>query len=95
MGIPAFDRASKRILARLGEDALLRGAPTLHRVNIERSVELVGDNGQVTVANHVATISNEDAPMVNDILVVAGVTYRLDVLLADNGYNKRFVLLVQ
>jgi hypothetical protein len=93
MAISAFSRAARSILNRLGEDALLRGAPTDGRVNVEHSVEMQGDNGEVVVAHAVATMLVSNAPKRGDALVVGGVAYVIDgPPFANNGYSLRVVL---
>lgn len=94
MAISALQRAARGVLNRLGEDALLRGAPTTGKVNVQRSVEIQGDTGEVVVVKAVATMLRENAPKRGDELVVAGETFRVDgPPFADNGYTVQVVLL--
>lgn len=89
-----FTRLTNRILANIGEDAVLRGETVTpaRKVNIEHGVELTGVYGEVTVLRSVATIANEHNPAVGNTLTVGSVNYKLDALLGDNGYSSRFVL---
>lgn len=96
--IPAFVRATKRVLRRLGEDALLRGVPC-GKVNVEHGVQFEGydgdrasSRGDVALQRDVATIDNIYLPRIGDLLVHPDGSYRLDALLEDNGQSRRFVL---
>ncbi|QRQ86253.1 hypothetical protein [Cupriavidus oxalaticus] len=88
-----------RILARLGEDAVLRGS-TPCRVNIERNVEVSGADGLVysrTVAtlqksfvarkgDTLALVDADGQPLPDHSFVVDGPAFE------DNGYTARYVL---
>lgn len=92
MSTRAFQRAADRILARLGEDAVLRGAVPC-RVHIEHGVEVVGEHAETTIARSVATIGKAVTPKIGDTLVVAGQSYVIDSPpMQDNGFNARFLL---
>ena len=92
MAISAFQRATKSILAHLGEDAFLRGSVPC-KANIERSVQITGDDGLV-YERDVATIGNDHAPVVGDTLTGHPFgNYKLDRKFADNGFSSRFILL--
>lgn len=92
MVLPVFQRATERLLARLGEEALLRGTVAC-RVHIEHGVEVQGTHGEVTVATAVATMFKALAPRQGDALVVGGTTYAVDSPpFADNGATVRVVL---
>lgn len=94
MSLPVFTRATRSVLARLGQDALLRGSATQFKVHIERRVEIVDANGDLTTADWTATFDVTENPAIDDVLVVAGEgTFRLEAELANNGYSRRFVLL--
>ena len=96
MGLGVFARASRRILDKLGEDASLRGAPA-GKVNLEHGVELnagmlgTADDNYV-LRYSIATISVEYAPRVGDTLVHPDGTFRLDRLVTDDGYLRRYVV---
>jgi hypothetical protein len=100
MPLAAFTRLTDRLLAHLGEQAILRGedADPPVRVNIEHGVELVGEYGEVTALRSAATISKQNAPRAGDTLDMidaAGTVvqrYVLDVKLNDSGYSERYVL---
>lgn len=71
-------------------------------MNIERGVQLTGldteyetarDTRNVVTTRDVATIAGSLSPKVGNTLTVAGVNYKLDVLLEDAGVFRRFVLL--
>lgn len=95
-----FARATKSILAVLGKDALLRGDPA-GKVNIEHGVEVFERNqdGEAVFSRSVATISSTYTPVNGDILQMLDddgapvePRYKLDRLLVDNGFTKRYVL---
>lgn len=88
----ALSRASKRILDRAGEDALLRGAATINKVHIAQDVDLVDAQGNMVVESYVGTISNEDAPVRGDTLVHPLGTFVLESAVDNNGFSSRFVL---
>jgi hypothetical protein len=92
MAISAFKRAAKRIHARLGEGALLRGASAGH-VIIERDVQFVGEHDQATFTRDCAHILAEYAPKTGDTLEHPDGTYKLDRYIDSNGESKRFVIL--
>jgi hypothetical protein len=77
----------------MGSVATLRGAPTQHSVDIERDVQYAGMDGELVVAQYVATFDASENAQVGDTFSDAGVNYKLDVLLDDDGYARRFVLL--
>ncbi|CAG2126909.1 hypothetical protein LMG31506_00233 [Cupriavidus yeoncheonensis] len=100
MALSAFQRLSDRILARLGEDAVLRNTVPC-RVNIEFNVEVVGTDGQMSFARAVATCQRSLRPQRNESLALvdaAGVpipdqAYLIDSpAFEDNGYTARYVL---
>lgn len=100
MPLPAFQRLTDRLLAHLGEAAVLRGEvvdpPRL--VNVEHGVELTGLYGEVTAIRTVATINNTETPKKGDTLDMVDASgavvesFKLDVMVSSNGYSTRFVL---
>lgn len=90
MGISAFQRMTKSVLALLGEDAFLRGTVPC-KVNIERSVQVTDDNGLV-YERDVATIDLTHNPQVGDALQHPAGNFVLDRRFQDNGYSARFIL---
>lgn len=92
MTLSVFDRAAKSVLSRLGEDALLRSAPTAHKVDIDRDMQVYDREGNVRVAEYVATIHREDAPEPGNTLVVGADSFVLETRLDDDGYVQRFIL---
>lgn len=100
-----FSRLTDRVLARLGRDAILRGAPAVPklRVAIEHGVEVQGTYGEAVSEKVIATMPKGAAPKVGDTLVIgdtvggvftAAEWYRIDSPpFADNGYSVRVVLL--
>lgn len=100
--IEAFKRVTSSVLARLGEDALLRGevVDPPRRVSMARNVEMYDRDGNVLYVEHVGTFSKLDAPAKGDTLVfidadgvpIPGESYVLDTLGDDNGYSVRFVM---
>lgn len=79
-----------RLLARLGQEALLRGLPT--RVIVEDGVAVTGEYGNVTGYRTFATIPAAMAPKVGDALVSGGKTYAVDGIDANDGYSISVVL---
>lgn len=97
--IPAFVRATKRVLGRLGEDSLLRGEPA-GKVNIEHGVQFEGYDGERATARgdvvgqlDVATILNIYNPKIGDLLQHPDGNYRLDLLIEDNGQSRRYIVM--
>lgn len=90
MGISAFQRMTKSVLALLGEDAFLRGTVPC-KVNIERSVQLTDENGLV-YERDVATIDNEHNPEAGNALQHPAGNFVLDRKFQDNGFSSRFIL---
>lgn len=89
-------RAMLRGLAKLGEPSSLDAVPC-GNVNLQRDVVLfagIGDdaNDNPVVRYDVAVIASEYEPRVGQTLVHPDGTYRLDRLVADNRYARRFIL---
>ena len=80
----------RRLFARLGQEALLRGLPT--EVILEHGIAVTGEYGQVTGYRSFATIPAEDAPKVGDALVVGVNTYAVDAIDANDGHTVSVVL---
>lgn len=101
-----FGRMAKGILTVLGEDALLRNAVPC-KINIEHGVQLTGMDGEsasyrgdLVVARDVATIEKQHDPKSGDRFRFepdsgphAGTTWRLEGLVEDNGYTRRYVVM--
>lgn len=90
---PAFRRATQAILRHLGGPGTLRGAATQHPVDIERDVQYAGLDGEIIVAKFVGTFDASENAQTNDVFSNGADTYRLDTLIDDDGYARRFVLL--
>lgn len=93
---PEVGFALRRGLKLKGEPASLRGAPAGH-VHVARDVNVFAGLGDVADDNPVvrfsiATISNEFAPKVGDLLEHPDGDWRLDRLYSDNGYTTAFVV---
>lgn len=86
----AFARMHRRLFARLGQEALLRGTPT--RVIVEHGVAVTGEYGQVSGYRSFATIPAADAPKVGDALVVGAKTYTVESIDANDGDTVAVVL---
>lgn len=88
----------ERLLARLGEQALLRaGEPCT--VNIEYGVVINYETGddkfalsEFAATVDVANIQNIHAPKPGDALTVGAKNYIIDAIAADNGFMSRCVL---
>ena len=89
--LDAFTRASKSILAVLGQDAFLRHETTAVKVNIEHGVQYVDDK-QLLVTRSIATIDNTANPRIDDHLAHPDGNFYLDGVYQRNGVNTRFVL---
>ena len=101
MALREFTRLTERLLARMGEEALLRGAVQC-RVHIEHGVEVQGSHGEVAFERVVATMLKSLDPRkgdtievgktVNDVWVPE-VTYTVDSPpFSDNGSSVRVVV---
>lgn len=92
-----FAQAAKDALALLGGGALLRGGVPC-QVNIERGVHLEGLDFNPTVERYttvtqdIASIESSLDPKVGDALTVNGAKYKLDALVVDSGFVRRFVV---
>lgn len=71
----------------------MRGFPTQYPVDIERDVQLGGLDGDVTIAQFVGTFDASENAQVGDVFSDGVDSYRLDTLVDDDGYARRFVLL--
>lgn len=96
MSLGFIARASTRVLAKFGKDALLRGAPAGKVVLMD---DLVNAPGRLDDANDnhvtsikVAVIASEFNPRVGDELVHPDGTYTLDRKVEDTGYVKHFIV---
>ncbi|MFZ9372245.1 MAG: hypothetical protein ACO25M_10280 [Limnohabitans sp.] len=87
---PALARATNRILARMGDDAVLRGTVDC-KAHIDRDVQMTDREGNMFVATFVATISKDHAPEPEDDLTVGSESFVLETLIDDNGYSARFI----
>lgn len=89
-------RAMRRGLAKLGEASLLDGVDC-GSVNLQRDTVLFAGIGDDANDNHVvrydlAAISTEHDPHVGQTLVHPDGTFRLDRLVDDNRFVRRFIL---
>lgn len=91
-------RMHSRLLARMGEPAVLRGSVDC-LANIEHGVVVnyeVGDakfiQSEYAATVDVANIQTEFNPTPGDTLLVGGTTYVIDVIASDNGYLTRCIL---
>lgn len=86
----AFTRMHTRLLARLGQEALLRGLPTT--VIVEHGVAVTGEYGQVTGYRSFATFPSAAAPKVGDAVVIDGQNHTVDGIESNDGYTVSCVL---
>lgn len=96
MTLGIFARAQERLLDKLGQEASLRGNPA-GKVQVEHDVELsAGDPGRsddnFVLRYSTATILSDYDPKVGDALVHPDGSFRLDRLVADTHYSRRFIL---
>ena len=89
MAHPAFVRAGAAALSILGQAATLNGA-NAGRVHVARGVRLVLEDVEVT--RDVATVGLPANPRQGMTLVHPDGTFKLDVLIGDNGVNRRYIL---
>lgn len=85
------------LLGALGKPSTLNGQPAL--INIEHGVQIAGygseqaaSRGDYIAQRDVATIGAEHNPQQGQSFVQDGNTYRLEALLQDRGYSRRFVI---
>lgn len=90
----AFERLAKSVLNRLGQDAfLVSGASTTPcRANVEHGVQVAGAYDDAVFNRDVATLDRALGAKVGDTLQHPSGNYKLDGLLADNGFTARFTL---
>lgn len=108
MAIPAFQRMHERLIARLGDQAVLRGNVPC-TVNIEYGITVdyeIGDDkfqrSEYAATVDIANILKQHNPTPGDALVMAlysdapgtatGKAYVIDALAGDNGFMVRCVL---
>lgn len=77
----------------LGGIGTLRGTATKHSVDIERDVQYAGLEGELVVAHYVGTFDASENAQVGDAFSDGAGNYKLDVLIEDDGYARRFVML--
>lgn len=90
----AFERLAKSVLNRLGQDAfLVSGASTTPcRANVEHGVQVAGAYDDAVFNRDVATLDRALGAKVGDTLQHPSGKYKLDGMLADNGFTVRFTL---
>lgn len=90
----AFERLAKSVLNRLGQDAfLVSGASTTPcRANVEHGVQVAGAYDDAVFNRDVATLDRALGAKVGDTLQHPSGDYKLDGMLADNGFTVRFTL---
>jgi len=90
----AFERLAKSVLNRLGQDAfLVSGASTTPcRANVEHGVQVAGAYDDAVFNRDVATLDRALGAKVGDTLQHPSGNYKLDGMLADNGFTVRFTL---
>lgn len=86
----AFERMHQRLFARLGQEALLRGLPTV--IILEHGVAVTGEYGEVTAFRSFATLPSAAAPKVGDALTSDGKGWIIDGIQADDGSTTSVVL---
>ena len=90
----AFERLAKSVLNRLGQDAfLVSGEDTTPcKANIERGVQVAGAYDDAVFNRDVATLAIGVGAKVGDTLQHPFGDFKLDGLLAENGYTVRFTV---
>lgn len=89
----AFSRASSRLFAHFGEEAVFRGGPDTVVVVLSRNVELIGENGQVDRLVTTASLPASLNPRKGDPLVVGMESWTLDAPLRGAADMVEWVLL--
>ena len=89
-------RASKRVLAAFGQDALLRGVPA-GKIAIQRDLANAPGRLDDAMDNHVvsftvAIIDSDYNPKTGDVVVHPSGSWRLDRRVEDTGYVQHFVV---
>ena len=101
-----FGRMTESVLSLLGEDALLRGAVPC-KANIEHDVQLVGmdaeraqSRGDLVTNSDVITLAKRHNPKGGDTVTFvagdgphAGRSFRLETMIEDNGYSRRYIVI--
>lgn len=88
----AFARASNRLYAHYGVEAVFRGQPAPVVVVLSRNVRLIGEDGLVDRVVTTAMLSAALAPREGDSLVVGAEVWRLDQPLRGDGDDVEWVL---
>lgn len=68
----------------------MRGEVTLHKVLVERDVQMIDRQGNVYIAQYIVKINAEDLPVPGDALEVGSDSFVLETLVDTNGYTSRF-----
>lgn len=96
MSLGFIARASTRVLAKFGQDALLRGEPAGKVAVIDDLANAPGRlddaNDNNVVSFKVAVIESRFNPRVGDELVHPDGTFTLDRKVEDTGYVKHFII---
>lgn len=100
-----FGRMTESVLSLMGEDALLRNA-VVCKANIEHDVQLVGmdaeraqSRGDLVTNSDVITLAKQHNPKGGDTLKFtgtghhAGRSFRLETMIEDNGYSRRYIVI--
>jgi hypothetical protein len=88
--VDAFTRMHSRLLARLGQEALLRGLPVI--ATLDHGVAVTGQYGEITGYRSFATLHSAESPKVGDALTIAGKSWIIDAIDQDDGYTVNVVL---
>lgn len=86
-----FARMSDRLLARLGGEAVLRGAIPCN-ASITHGVAVTGEYGEVVSYRATAMLPKSVNPRAGDSLYQNGTAWVLDSLESDDGYTSVFWL---
>jgi hypothetical protein len=84
-------RATTRLLAHVGENAVLRGSEPCEAA-IQHGIVVEGLYGEVSVYRTVAFISESLNPRAGDTLTVGLKDYVIDAVDSGNGYLTRVIL---
>lgn len=91
MSETSFERMHRRLFARLGREALLRGVAT--PVIIDRDVDIVGEHGEIVGRRDTATFPSDTQPKKGDALTLDGRSYLIDSRIEDDGHVAVCILL--
>lgn len=83
-----FARMHDRLLAHLGNEAVLRGTEDC-KVNVEHGVGVQGEYGEVVAFKTMAYVPTNLSPRIGNTLLIEGKTWVIDSIESDDSYVTR------